>query len=136
MLFSEHNNPVPFLQERPSDSKKLRKKLRGRLRNTERKEKLIFKSSRKRYSIPNKPFTYTRYKIGSYQLSCFHPFLLQYAGSKDDFAQKTNKETQAKLSQLAADVDVHKDKVIKRLLDLVYDIKPEIHVNARLNKNM
>ena len=65
---------------------------------------------------------------------CFCLFGVQYAGSKDDFAQKTKQDTQVKLGQLTADVDVNKDKVILRLLEMVYDIKPEIHINSRLGK--
>ena len=60
----------------------------------------------------------------------------KHAGSKDDFSQKSQRDTQEKLVQLSTDVDLHKDKVMARLMELVYDIKPELHVNARLNKNL
>ncbi len=65
---------------------------------------------------------------------CLLCIVLQYAGSKDDFAQQTQQDTQIKLVQLVADVDVNKDKVVRRLLEMVYDIKPEIHINCRLVK--
>ena len=58
----------------------------------------------------------------------------QHAGSKDESVQQTKHDTQQKLVLIDDQVREHKQEVITRLLELVYDIKPEIHQNARLNK--
>lgn len=58
----------------------------------------------------------------------------KYAGSKDDFAQKMQEETQKRIQQIEVQVNSNKEEVIKRLLDLVYDIKPELHQNIRLQQ--
>ena len=55
----------------------------------------------------------------------------KFAGSKDDFTQKIGEESQDKLHQIETDVRDNKEKVIQRLLDLVYDIQPELHRNAK-----
>ena len=57
-----------------------------------------------------------------------------YAGSKDDFAQKMQEETQRKIRQIEKQVEENKEEVIKRLLELVNDIKPELHQNIRLQQ--
>lgn len=57
-----------------------------------------------------------------------------YAGSKDDFAQKMQEETKKKIQQIELQVEAHKEVVIKRLLELVSDIKPELHQNIRLQQ--
>lgn len=59
----------------------------------------------------------------------------KYAGSKDDFAQKMQEDTQRKIKQIEAEVEANKEEVIKRLLELVNDIKPELHQNIRLQQN-
>ena len=53
-------------------------------------------------------------------------------GSKDDFQAKIEEQTKAKLDQVLKDVASNKEAVISRILDLVYDIKPEVHENLRL----
>lgn len=58
----------------------------------------------------------------------------KYAGSKDDFAQKMQEDTQKKIKQIEVQVDANKEEVIKRLLELVNDIKPELHQNIRLQQ--
>ena len=58
----------------------------------------------------------------------------KYAGSKDDFAQKMQEETQKKIQQIELEVEANKEAVIKRLLELVSDIKPELHQNIRLQQ--
>ena len=57
----------------------------------------------------------------------------KFAGSKDDFAQKMQEETQKNLVQINNEVERNKEQVIQRLLELIYDIKPEIHQNYRQN---
>lgn len=43
-------------------------------------------------------------------------------------------ETEEKLVTIDGEVRDHKEEVIQRLLDLVYDIKPELHINYREGK--
>jgi V-type H+-transporting ATPase subunit G len=55
-----------------------------------------------------------------------------YDGSKDDFKQKMDKEKAEKLCKINEDIAQNKKQVIDRLLDMVYDIKPELHQNKRV----
>lgn len=55
----------------------------------------------------------------------------KFAGSKDDFTQKIQEDTDEKLRKIEIDVRDNKEDVIKRLLQLVYDVKPELHRNAK-----
>jgi len=52
-------------------------------------------------------------------------------GSKDDFQAKIEEQTSVRLDQISESVKKNQDKVIERLLSLVYDIKPELHQNLR-----
>lgn len=52
-------------------------------------------------------------------------------GSKDDFQAKIEEQTGVRLDQIGQSVKGNQDKVIERLLSLVYDIKPELHQNLR-----
>lgn len=58
-------------------------------------------------------------------------FVLQNAGSKDDFAAKMKIETERRLQTIDKEVAANKEKVIDRLLELIYDIKPEVHINYK-----
>ena len=55
----------------------------------------------------------------------------QHMGSKDDFQAKIEEQTSVRLDQIGESVKKNQDKVIERLLSLVYDIKPELHQNLR-----
>lgn len=44
------------------------------------------------------------------------------------------KETEVKLHTIDGEVSTHKEEVIQQLLKLVYDIKPELHINYREGK--
>lgn len=57
--------------------------------------------------------------------------IIQNAGSKDDFAAKMKVETENKLQAIHAEVAANKEKVIDRLLELIYDINPEVHQNYK-----
>ncbi|XP_057293953.1 V-type proton ATPase subunit G-like [Hydractinia symbiolongicarpus] len=50
---------------------------------------------------------------------------------QDDFQQRINEETNGKLLTMGEQVEINKGKVISRMLELVNDIKPEIHENFR-----
>lgn len=58
----------------------------------------------------------------------------KFHGSKDDFQQKMKGETDKKLETIKEEVKKNKEQVIERLLDLVYEIKPELHINYREGK--
>lgn len=58
----------------------------------------------------------------------------KFHGSKDDFEQKMKKETEIKLRTIEGEVSEHKEEVIQRLLTMVYDINPELHINYREGK--
>lgn len=63
------------------------------------------------------------------------PFLFllqQHMGSKDDHQAKVEEQTKTRLSEISTSVQQNKDKVIERLLSLVYDIKPELHQNLKI----
>lgn len=53
------------------------------------------------------------------------------AGSKDNFKQKMEREVIENRKKMEQEVRVGKDKVIQRLLEMVYKIEPEMHINAR-----
>lgn len=55
-----------------------------------------------------------------------------YDGSKDDFEQKMEVEKKEKLKTIDKDIAASKSQVIDRLLSMVYDIKPELHRNKRV----
>ena len=44
----------------------------------------------------------------------------------------SNKETQVHIGGLEAQYDANKDNLLERILGLVCDIKPESHINARI----
>ena len=48
---------------------------------------------------------------------------------KDDFQARIIKETTDKLDSMSNMVNQNKSDVINRILELVYDIKPELHQN-------
>ena len=56
----------------------------------------------------------------------------KFVGSKDDFSQKMQEETQKKIQQIERQVEDNKEVVIQKLLILIHDIKPELHQNVRL----
>ncbi|XP_060700462.1 V-type proton ATPase subunit G 1-like [Hemiscyllium ocellatum] len=54
-------------------------------------------------------------------------------GSHGNSAIEVDKETQEKISEIGASYEESKEVVLNTLLGLIYDIKPEIHVNFRIN---
>lgn len=70
-----------------------------------------------------------KYKQEREQL--FQEQMKKNAGSKDDFAAKMKIETERRLETIDKEVAANKEKVIDRLLELIYDIKPEVHINYK-----
>lgn len=50
---------------------------------------------------------------------------------QEDFKNQINKETATKHETMQQQIEANKDKVIERMLELVYDIQPELHENFR-----
>ena len=49
----------------------------------------------------------------------------------DDFQKRITEEADKKLEEMAGEAEMNKGKVITRMLELVYDIAPELHENFR-----
>jgi V-type H+-transporting ATPase subunit G len=66
----------------------------------------------------------------------FKDYEHQYLGTKDDIEQAIRKETEATLLQMQRNVGANKQQVIVRLLQLVCDIRPELHHNLLLQQKL
>lgn len=56
----------------------------------------------------------------------------KYVGSRDDIVAKIESDTKARIEGMSRSVQTNKEQVIQRLLSLVYNIKPELHQNMRI----
>ncbi len=61
-----------------------------------------------------------------------HMITLQILGSKGDMEAKIEQGTRVKIDHLNQNVANNKEQALSRLLNLVCDIKPELHQNLRL----
>jgi len=61
----------------------------------------------------------------------FKEFEAKHMGSKEDIAAKIDGEATRKIGDMKQQVAQNKEKVIARLLELICDIKPELHKNYR-----
>ncbi|XP_046385062.1 V-type proton ATPase subunit G [Ischnura elegans] len=59
----------------------------------------------------------------------FREFEAKHMGSREDVAARIEADTKIKIEEMNQAVVKHKEVVIQRLLQLVYDIKPELHKN-------
>jgi len=50
---------------------------------------------------------------------------------QEDFQKRITDETGQRLEEMASQIQTNKGAVIDRMLDLVYDINPELHENFR-----
>lgn len=55
--------------------------------------------------------------------------LKQVLGSRGDMETKIDAQTKIKLKELDTNMSQNKEVALKRLLDIVLDIKPELHEN-------
>ncbi|KYN04857.1 PREDICTED: V-type proton ATPase subunit G [Cyphomyrmex costatus] len=62
----------------------------------------------------------------------FRDFEAKHMGSKEDVAARIEADTRLKIEEMNQKVAVHKNEVMLKILDLVYDIKPELHNNYRI----
>lgn len=61
----------------------------------------------------------------------FKEYEAKHMGSKEDIASKIEAETRQKMSDMNQLVAQNKKAVIEKLLNLVYDIEPQVHRNYR-----
>lgn len=52
-------------------------------------------------------------------------------GSREDVAARIDADTKIKIEEMNKAVSVNKQVIIERILELVYDIKPELHKNFK-----
>ncbi|XP_041972429.1 V-type proton ATPase subunit G [Aricia agestis] len=62
----------------------------------------------------------------------FKEFEAKHMGTREGVAAKIDAETRVKIDEMNKMVQVQQEAVIKDILSLVYDIKPELHVNYRI----
>lgn len=53
-------------------------------------------------------------------------------GSKESVAAKIDADTRVKIEDMNRSISTNRPVLIQELLDLVYDIKPELHKNLKL----
>lgn len=53
-------------------------------------------------------------------------------GSKETVAAKIDSDTRVKIDEMNHSISSNRPILIQELLDLVYDIKPELHKNLQL----
>ncbi|KAI6189382.1 V-type proton ATPase subunit G [Aphelenchoides bicaudatus] len=66
----------------------------------------------------------------------FKEYEQQYLGTKEDIEAGIVRETESELASMQRNVAENKQKVIVRLLQLVCDIRPELHHNLQLQKKL
>ncbi|KAK7793032.1 hypothetical protein R5R35_004463 [Gryllus longicercus] len=66
--------------------------------------------------------------------SQFKEFEAKHMGSREDVAARIEADTKLKIEQMNQAVAINKQQVIQKILELVYDIKPELHQNFRAEK--
>ena len=62
-------------------------------------------------------------------LIILYAFIIQVLGSRGDMESKIEATTRVKLKELETNMSKNKEVALKRLLDIVLDIKPELHEN-------
>ncbi|KAJ8680415.1 hypothetical protein QAD02_016202 [Eretmocerus hayati] len=63
----------------------------------------------------------------------FREFEAKHMGSKEDVATRIDADTKVKIEEMNKQISAHKDVVMHQILDLVYNIKPELHKNYTYN---
>ncbi|CAF1147361.1 unnamed protein product [Rotaria sordida] len=56
----------------------------------------------------------------------------QQMGNRAQMTEESNKQTQVQIGSLKAEYEATKDNLLERIITLVCDIKPESHINARI----
>jgi len=53
-------------------------------------------------------------------------------GNRTQMTEESNKETQVQIASLKNQYESNKQELLQRIITLVCDIKPEKHINARI----
>jgi hypothetical protein len=53
-------------------------------------------------------------------------------GNKTQMTEESNKQTQTQIASLKGQYDSTKDNILERVVELVCDIQPVSHINARI----
>ncbi|CAF0881912.1 unnamed protein product [Rotaria sordida] len=56
----------------------------------------------------------------------------QQMGNRTQMTEQSNKETQTQIAALKNQYESNKQELLQRIITLVCDIKPEAHINARI----
>lgn len=56
-------------------------------------------------------------------------------GSREGVAAKIEADTQLKIQEMNRSIQGNREQLIKEILTLVYDIKPELHKNFQVKAN-
>lgn len=56
-------------------------------------------------------------------------------GSREGVAAKIEADTQLKIQEMNRSIQGNREQLIKEILNLVYDIKPELHKNFQVKPN-
>ena len=59
-------------------------------------------------------------------------FVIQHLGSRDDVAAKIDMDMQMKMDVINRCMATNKEQVIQQVMSYVYEIKPAIHKNIRI----
>ncbi|XP_043249181.1 V-type proton ATPase subunit G [Colletes gigas] len=62
----------------------------------------------------------------------FREFEAKHMGSKEDVAARIEADTKVKIEEMNQAVSLEKNTVMLEILELVYNIKPELHKNYRV----
>ena len=62
----------------------------------------------------------------------FREFEAKHMGSREDVAARIDEDTRVKIEEMNKQVYAHQGQVMAKILELVYDIKPELHKNYRI----
>ncbi|XP_058798518.1 V-type proton ATPase subunit G [Phymastichus coffea] len=62
----------------------------------------------------------------------FREFEAKHMGSKEDVAARIDADTRVKIEEMNSQLSQNKDPVMHKILELVYNIKPELHKNYRI----
>ncbi|XP_060859161.1 V-type proton ATPase subunit G-like [Metopolophium dirhodum] len=65
----------------------------------------------------------------------FKEFEIKLLGSREDVAARIDADTKIKIEEMNKAVIVNKQAVVDHILELVYEIKPELHKNFEATAN-
>ncbi|XP_029035954.1 V-type proton ATPase subunit Vha13 [Osmia lignaria lignaria] len=63
----------------------------------------------------------------------FREFEAKHMGSKEDVAARIEADTKIKIEEMNKAVAMHKNAIMLKILELAYEIKPQLHKNYRFD---